>query len=96
MAETITGKVTEVTPDGDLLTDITYDQIAKAPSDESVRIIVDEEHETFGIFAANHNQPAMTLISIAQPDSPLRLHLVGDSASMMLGVRPGARVQVKW
>lgn len=96
MAETITGIVTEVTPDGDLLTDITYDQIAKAPNDETVRIIVDEEHETFGIFPAEHNQPPMTLISIAQPNSPLRLHLVGDSASMMLGVRPGASVQVKW
>jgi hypothetical protein len=96
MAETIVGKVTEVTPEGDLLTDITAEQIAKAPNDESVRILVDDEHETFGIFSADHDQPSMTLIAIAQPDTPLRLHLVGDSASMMLGVRRGANVQVKW
>lgn len=96
MAETIVGKVTEVTPEGDLLTDITSEQIAKAPSDESVRILVDDEHETFGIFSVDHDQPSMTLIAISQPDGPLRLHLVGDSASMMLGVRRGANVQVKW
>ena len=96
MAETIVGKVTEVTPEGDLLTDITSEQIAKAPSDESVRILVDDEHETFGIFSAEHNQPSMTLIAISHPNGPLRLHLVGDSASMMLGVRRGANVQVKW
>lgn len=96
MAETIHGKVTEVTSEGDLLTDITAEQIARAPNDESVRILVDDEHETFGIFPAEHNQPAMTLIAIVQPDNPLKLHLVGDSASMMLGVRRGANVQVKW
>ncbi len=96
MAETIHGKVAEVTPEGDLLTDITAEQIARAPSDETVRILVDDEHETFGIFPIEHDQPAMTLIAIAQPNSPLRLHLVGDSASMMLGVRRGASVQVKW
>ncbi len=31
----------------------------------------------------------MTLIAIAPSDGPLRLHLVGDSASMMLECVPG-------
>jgi hypothetical protein len=96
MARVIDGKVTEVTPEGDLLTDISSEQLAAAPKDESVRILVDDEHETFGIFPAEHDQPAMTLIAILQADQPLRLHLVGDSASMMLGVRRGASIQVKW
>jgi hypothetical protein len=96
MAEIIVGKVTEITPEGDLLTDIMPEQIAKAPSGEGVRILVDDEHETFGIFPADHHQPAMTLIAISQSDGPLRLHLVGDSASLMLGVGRGANVQVKW
>jgi hypothetical protein len=38
----------------------------------------------------------MTLIAICDNDDPLRLHLVGDSASMMLGVRSGAPVRVTW
>jgi hypothetical protein len=38
----------------------------------------------------------MTLVAILDSDGPLRLHLVTDSASMMLGVRVGAPVEVSW
>jgi hypothetical protein len=38
----------------------------------------------------------MTLIAIADGDSPLKLHLVEDSAAIMLGVRPGASVEICW
>jgi hypothetical protein len=38
----------------------------------------------------------MTFIAITEPQKPLRLHLVSDSASMMLGVRAGASVEVVW
>ncbi|MDZ4849017.1 MAG: adenosylmethionine-8-amino-7-oxononanoate aminotransferase [Pirellulaceae bacterium] len=96
MSETIKGKIIEVTSSGDLVTDIGTVQLSKVPRDETARIIVDDEHETFGLFPADHDQPAMTLIAIAALDSPLRLCLVGDSASMMLGVGLGASVQVKW
>ncbi len=95
MAVKIQGNVIEVTADGDLLTDIAPSQLSAAPRDESVRIIVDEEHETFNIFTPDHQQPAMTFIAILA-DEGLKLHLVGDSASMMLGVRKGASVEVRW
>ena len=96
MSETIKGKIIEITSSGDLVTDIGTGQLSKVPCDETVRIIVDDEHETFGLFPADHDQPTMTLIAITALDSPLRLCLVGDSASMMLGVGLGASVQVKW
>jgi len=96
MSKSISGSVIEVTSNGDLVTDITTDKLKLVPRDESLKVIVDDEHETFGLFAADHQQPAMTLIAIADSDSSLRLHLVGDSATLMLGVRQGAPVLLKW
>ncbi len=96
MAGRIQGKVIEVTPEGDLVTDLTSAELAQVSRSSETKVIVDEEHETFGIFSAAHEQPPMTLIAILDADSPLRLHLVSDSASMMLGVRAGAPVEVCW
>jgi S-adenosylmethionine hydrolase len=96
MSKTISGNVIEVTPDGDLITDISVDQLSSVPRDESLKVVVDEEHETFGLFPADHQQPPMTLIAVLGSDDSLRLHLVGDSATMMLGVRKGAPVLLKW
>ena len=96
MAGNIKGSVVRVSDDGDLITDIASAQLASAPRDTSVHVTVDDVHETFGLFGTEHDQPSMTLIAICDNDDPLRLHLVGDSASMMLGVRAGAPVQVKW
>jgi S-adenosylmethionine hydrolase len=92
----IKGKVIEVSSHGGLITDITATQLASAPRDASVRITVDE-HETFGLFAAEHGQPAMTLVAVVDgSDALLTIELVGDSASDMLGVRSGAPVEVHW
>ena len=96
MPGSIKGKVTEIDSGGSLITDIQAVQLAAVPRDESVRISVDE-HETFGIFGQDHGQPSMTLIAVlAEPDGPLRIELVSDSASAMLGVRAGAPVEVHW
>jgi hypothetical protein len=38
----------------------------------------------------------MTLIAIAEGKAPLKVHLVSDSASMMLGVRTGAPIDIRW
>lgn len=96
MSGTIEGKVTQVDPEGDLITDIESAHWSQAPLANTTRVIVDDEHETFGIFPIDHQQPAMTLIAIGDSDHPLRLHLVGDSAGMMLGVRAGASVKIIW
>ena len=95
MAAKVQGKVIEISDQGDLVTDICGDQLVNAPRSEAVRIQV-EDHETFGVFGEEHGQPAMTLIAILGNDDRLRLHLVSDSASMMLGVRKQAPVEVHW
>lgn len=88
----------EVDNRGSLITDITHSQLAAAPRDTSVRIMVDE-HETFGLFGPGHDQPSMTLVAVVDgdvDDARLKIELVDDSASAMLGVRPGAPVEVVW
>ncbi len=95
VAGTIEGKVVAIDAQGSLVTDIEAAQLAPAPRDISVRIMVDE-HETFGIFPVEHDQAEMTLIAVAGDTGPLKIELVGDSASAMLGVRAGAPVKVTW
>ena len=96
VANTIKGKVIDVDKGGSLITDIASSQLVATPRDISVRITVDE-HETFGLFPEKHDQPSMTLVAIvADDDRPLKIELVDDSASAMLGVRAGAPVEVVW
>jgi S-adenosylmethionine hydrolase len=95
VAGTIQGKVVAVDAQGNLVTDIDATQLASAPRDTTVRILVDE-HETFGVFPTAHEQPDMTLVATLDSQGPLKIELVGDSASAMLGVRPGAPVEVAW
>ena len=95
VAAKVLGSVVEISSAGDLITDLTAEKLAGIDRGEETKIIVDDEFETFGIYGADHKQPEMTLIAILEPELPLRLHLVADSASMMLGVRKGARVEVR-
>jgi hypothetical protein len=92
----IQGKIAEVTDQGDLVTDLLAGQLEGVSRGPETKVTVDDEHETFGIFGADHNQPSMTLVAILEPIGALRLHLVDDSAAMMLGVRVGAPVEVSW
>lgn len=95
VSQTLTGKVVEVDATGNLVTDIPSERLRGAPSDASLRVVVDE-HETFGLYPAEHSQPPMTLVAIAEGNKPLTIVLVDDSASAMLGVRVGAMVEVHW
>lgn len=95
VSKTISGKIVKVDEHGSLITDIVAQQLAEAPRDAAVRIVVDE-HETFGIYGAEHGQPSMTLVAILDGSNPLRICLIDDSASAMLGVRVGAPVEVQW
>jgi hypothetical protein len=92
----IRGKIVEVTVDGDLVTDLLSEQLSGVDRGAATKVTVDDEHETFGLFGSDHGQPPMTLVAILDPSGSLRLHLVTDSASMMLGVRVGAPVEVSW
>jgi S-adenosylmethionine hydrolase len=96
VATKIRGTIVEVSSDGDLITDISEAELAGVSRTAETKIVVDNEHETFGLFDSDHNQPPMTLVAIVEPQKTLRLHLVKDSASMMLGVTKGASVEVRF
>lgn len=95
MVAKLTGKVVEIDSTGNLVTDVSAEKLQGAPHDSSLRIVVDE-HETFGLFPLEHNQPAMTLVAIADKVGAVKIILVDDSASAMLGIRVGAPVEVHW
>ena len=88
----LTGQVTSVAANGDLVTDI---QLSDAvPRDESVSISC-EGHVTSGIFPFDHGQPDMTFVAFEGEDGYLRLSLVGDDASRFLGIKTGSAVTIK-
>jgi S-adenosylmethionine hydrolase len=91
----IQGKIVEVGDTGNLVTDITSEQLRHAPTDLRAHVVCDE-HETFGIFPTDHGQPESTLIAILGARGVLELEIVGLSARDMLGVRVGEAVVVEW
>ena len=95
MPNTIIGTIAEIDSVGNLITDITAEQLDGVPRDESVTVAADE-HETVGIFSEDHGQPERTLIALLDLAGRLRLVLVGDSAQMMLGLGVGTQVTVRW
>lgn len=94
MAAKLSGKVVEIDASGSLVTDIPPGELDGAPRDAALRIVVDE-HETFGLYPADHSQPAMTLVAVLDGEK-LKVTIVGESASAMLGVQVGAPVEVNW
>lgn len=91
----IEGVVASISDSGNLVTDITAAQLRDAPRDESVTVRCDE-HETIGIYGLEHKEPEMTLLALVGKSGNLELEIVGDSAKIMLGVRVGEKVVVKW
>ena len=95
MPRKIEGTVVSVSECGNLVTDIPCAALANAPRDGSVTIRCDE-HETVGLFTSSHNEPEMSFLALLAESGFLELTIVGDSAKMMLGIRPGERVSVQW
>lgn len=95
VAQRITGEVVEVDSFGNLITNITDDQLAGCPRDTSVVVRCDE-HETVGIYQTYSDQPAMTLVALVGSSGALELAIVDDSAKIMLGVGVGGPVVVEW
>jgi S-adenosylmethionine hydrolase len=91
----IVGIVSSISESGNLVTDITTDQLAAAPRNERVSVQCND-HVTNGIFEIGHEQPAMTLIALIGESHCLEMEIVGDSAQMMLGARTGSQVEVSW
>jgi len=95
LANRIDGQVTAIDSFGNLITNITREMLAGAPTDETVAVFCDE-HETRGIFRTYADQPPMTLIALIGSNDCLELAIVDDSAAAMLGAGVGAPVDVRW
>lgn len=81
--------------DGDLVTDISIEQIINVPRDESVRIIFGG-HETIGLYPDPHDQPAATMVAKLSNSGFLEVEIVGISLSEMLGINVGEPVKIEW
>ena len=90
----IEGKIVAYSESGNLVSDIAHDRLAAAPRDSATTAC--DEHETIGIFPADHPEEPCTLMAILGPSGCLELTIVGESAKVMLGVRIGEKVIVKW
>ncbi len=95
MPGTVEGKIVAVTDQGNLVSDIAASQLEQAPRDEQL-VVVCDEHETHGLFDANHNQPESTFIAVLSEDGCLELEIVGLSAAIMLGISIGQLISVRW
>jgi len=91
----IEGKITSYSEAGNLVSDIAVDRLRTVPRDQSVTVTCDE-HQTVGLFSPDHKEPEMTLLALLAPSGFLELVIVGDSAKIMLGVRPGQAITVQW
>jgi S-adenosylmethionine hydrolase len=91
----IEGKIASYSEAGNLVTDIANDDLRAAPRDNSVTIACDE-HQTVGIYSADHKEEPFTLMAVLGSSGFLEITIVGESAKAMLGVRIGEKVVVKW
>jgi S-adenosyl-L-methionine hydrolase (adenosine-forming) len=91
----IEGKIVEVSPDGNLISDLTVDALKGVPRNADTRVQCDE-HETMGIFSLDHNEPPFTFIALVGASGKLELCIVGDSAKIMLGIRMGTPITLQW
>lgn len=94
MSGKIEGTVAVATDSGDMLTDITAQQLIDVPRDERVAVSCGG-HQTIGIYSPDHAEPEMTFLAIVD-DQRLRLTIVGESARAMLGLNVGDAVVIEW
>lgn len=95
LSNQIEGHVASISETGDLITNISADQIAHVPCDDTVRIAFGG-HETLGIFPADHDQPAATMVASVGSGGFLEIEIVGISLSEMLGIKANTPVVITW
>lgn len=91
----IEGVIESIDSFGNLISNITADQLAQVPRGETT-VVECDEHQTQGIFTTYSDQPEMTLVALVGSSGKLELAIVGDSAKIMLGVRVGTPITVVW
>ncbi len=95
MSNRIEGRVEKIGETGNLVTNISVDQVADIPHDDTVTIKFGG-HETIGLFPAKHDQPAATMVASLGESGFVEIEIVGISLSEMLGIKPEAPVEVCW
>lgn len=95
MSGQLAGKIVAYGESGNLVTDIANDRLAAVPPGALVTVTCDE-HQTIGIYPADHPEEPCTLLAILGHSGCLELTIIGDSAKIMLGVRVGEAVSVRW
>ena len=95
MPQKIEGAVISISETGNLVSDITADQLADAPRDEQVTVSCGG-HDTNCILPPDHSEPESTLLAMVGESGNLEIGIVGVSISEMLGLKVGEKVVVKW
>jgi len=90
----IEGKIVAYSESGDLISDLANERLRDVP--HAMATIACDEHETVGIFAADHPEEPLTLMAVLGKGGSLELTIVGENAKAMLGVRIGEKVVIKW
>lgn len=91
----MTGCVTAITKDGNLVTDLSSEQLATVPRDESL-VIHFAGHETMGLYSDDHDQPTGTLVAKLNSDGLLEIEIVGMSVAELLGIPVDTPVVLSW
>ncbi len=95
MANKITGAVASIGESGNLVTDISHEQVLEVPRDESVSIKFGD-HETFGLFPTDHEEPDATMVASLGSSGFVEIEIVGIPLADMLGIRVDEKVVIKW
>lgn len=95
LANRIVGKVGGIGEAGNLVTDISVDQVSNIPHDESVTIKFGD-HETIGLYPVDHGQPDTTMVASLGKSGFVEIEIVGIPLAEMLGIKVDDVVVVKW
>lgn len=95
MANLIEGAVTSIGEAGQLISDISDEQLENVPRNENT-VVAFGGHQTLGLFSPDHGQPDATMVAFIGKTGALEIEIVGISLSAMLGIKAGEKVSVSW
>ena len=95
MANLLKGTVASIRDSGQLISDITEQQLENVPRNEST-IVKFAGHTTIGLFSIEHGQPDSTLVAFVGKSGALEIEIVGISLTEMLRIKTGEPITVSW
>lgn len=94
MPQEFQGRITQVTAQGNLISDIPSPSVAALVGVPEVRVEVGD-HFTLGIFHPTHSEPESTLIAVLGVSGFVEVGIVGMNAAELLGVRVGDVIRIR-